>query len=54
MTTWLEQYLVCPRSGEKLVKQGDYLVAVNAGWAYPVAGSVPILLPTAALPLSSI
>ncbi|MDO5722954.1 MAG: hypothetical protein Q4P33_00945 [Flaviflexus sp.] len=48
MTDWLTEVLRCPKTGERLIRQGDYLVTESRTWRYPIRSGVPVLLPTEA------
>lgn len=55
MTDWLNEALRCPKTGQRLVRDGDFLrTEATPGFRYPVRSGVPILLPDEAEELPAV
>ncbi|MGO1401076.1 MAG: hypothetical protein ACTHUY_01605 [Flaviflexus sp.] len=51
MTDWIDNALICPKTGTPLKREGNYYVSQSTpAWKYRIENDVPILLPTEAEP----
>lgn len=54
MSDWLSEVLRCPKTGERLIRDGEFLRTESVpGWRYPIRSGVPILLPDEAEELAA-